>query len=339
VPHDFVGISAEDVFVGNPAYRDQNLQAQSAIGIGLIRQNFDWAAIETAPGQYDLTYYDEFVAAAASKGITILPILFHTPEFHLGRRDGTSACPPRDNASLAAYAQALVRRYGSNGTLWAERPDLPAETREKAIFWIGQSGGAENEAFLRSLYGKLKEESLRNKVLFSISQTGGPENGRWLLGVAQDTIAGELAKPGRYALLAEALSPVAAAKVDELALRGIYTQPTTQRLYPGRTTAANVIGTVHSDGTGAAGIESQFNSVLAGHDGSLTYSVDNVGNMETAKSATVKAKSLTIWGFTGSPARGRRGGLRPRPRGGRGRRRAGAGPAGRSWRRSSCRHS
>jgi cell division protein FtsI (penicillin-binding protein 3) len=40
-----------------------------------------------------------------------------------------------------------------------------------------------------------------------------------------------------------------------------------------------VIGTVHSDGTGAAGIEAQFNSVLAGHDGSLTYSVDNTGNV------------------------------------------------------------
>jgi HEAT repeat protein len=77
-------------------------------------------------------------------------------------------------------AQQALRSY-------AERPDLPAETREKAIFWIGQSGGAENETFLRSLYGKLKEESLRNKVLFSISQAGGPENGRWLLGVARDT--------------------------------------------------------------------------------------------------------------------------------------------------------
>jgi HEAT repeat protein len=76
-------------------------------------------------------------------------------------------------------AQQALRAY-------AERPDLPAETREKAIFWIGQSGGAENEAYLRTLYGRLKEESLRNKVLFSISQAGGPENGRWLLGVARD---------------------------------------------------------------------------------------------------------------------------------------------------------
>ena len=76
-------------------------------------------------------------------------------------------------------AQAALRGY-------AERADLPADAREKAIFWIGQSGGAENEAFLRGLYGRLTDETLRNKVLFSISQAGGAENGRWLLGVARD---------------------------------------------------------------------------------------------------------------------------------------------------------
>ena len=69
---------------------------------------------------------------------------------------------------------------------YAERADLPSDLREKAIFWVGQSGGAENEAFLRSLFGRLKEEELRKKVLFSISQAGGRENEKWLLGVARD---------------------------------------------------------------------------------------------------------------------------------------------------------
>lgn len=79
----------------------------------------------------------------------------------------------------SARARQALRGY-------AERADLPEETREKVIFWIGQSGGAENVAFLRSLFGRLKEEELRKKVLFSISQAGGQENGRWLLGVARD---------------------------------------------------------------------------------------------------------------------------------------------------------
>jgi cell division protein FtsI (penicillin-binding protein 3) len=91
-----------------------------------------------------------------------------------------------------------------------------------------------------------------------------------------------LTGPGQYGVLATALSPVEAQKISDLGLIGIYTQATTERQYPGRTTAANVIGTVHSDGSGAAGIESQYDKVLAGEDGSITYSVDNQGNINPA---------------------------------------------------------
>jgi HEAT repeat protein len=76
-------------------------------------------------------------------------------------------------------AQQALRRY-------AERPDQPPELRAKAIFWIGQSGGPENDAFLRALFGRVMDDTLRNKVLFSIAQGGGAENARFLLGVARD---------------------------------------------------------------------------------------------------------------------------------------------------------
>jgi HEAT repeat protein len=93
--------------------------------------------------------------------------------------------------AIQEKAVFALSQHGSERALqavrsYAERPELSADLREKAIFWIGQSGGAQNEAFLRSLYGRLKDESLRDKVLFSVSQAGGPENGRWLLGIARD---------------------------------------------------------------------------------------------------------------------------------------------------------
>ena len=88
-----------------------------------------------------------------------------------------------------------------------------------------------------------------------------------------------LASGGQYALLASALPPVTANQIEDLDLVGIYTQATTQREYPGTTTGANVIGLVHADGTGAAGIEYRYNSVLAGKDGSLTYTRDVNGNI------------------------------------------------------------
>ena len=80
-------------------------------------------------------------------------------------------------------AQQALRTY-------AERGDVPEVAREKAIFWLGQAGGPENAAFLRSLYARLKNENLKKKVVFSLSQMGGPENGKWLLGLARDPSQG-----------------------------------------------------------------------------------------------------------------------------------------------------
>lgn len=110
-----------------------------------------------------------------------------------------------------------------------------------------------------------------------------------VLGVSPATIITALSGTGQYAVLATALMPTRAQQVEKLNLRGIYTQATTQRQYPGGTTAANVVGTVHSDGAGAAGIESQFNRLLAGRDGSMTYSVDNRGNVNPSSSTTTRA--------------------------------------------------
>ena len=166
LPRDFVGVSSEDVFAGDAAYRDANLAAQSGMGIGLIRQTFDWASIETAPGQYNLGYHDGFVAAAAAHGVTILPILFHAPEFRVARHSGKAACPPQDNASLAAYAQALVRRYGPSGTLWSERPDLPRlpirswqiwNEPNLGVYWCNKPSAKQYASMLRTVGAAIKQ--------------------------------------------------------------------------------------------------------------------------------------------------------------------------------------
>ena len=98
----------------------------------------------------------------------------------------TSKDPALQEKAVFALSQHGSARANQALRAYAERPDLPVDLREKTIFWIGQSGGAENEAYLRELYGRLKEESLREKVLFSVSQAGGQENARWLLGIAKD---------------------------------------------------------------------------------------------------------------------------------------------------------
>jgi cell division protein FtsI (penicillin-binding protein 3) len=100
-----------------------------------------------------------------------------------------------------------------------------------------------------------------------------------LTGASEASIEAALAKPSEYALLATALAPDVAQRIEALDLPGIYTQATTQREYPGHRVAANIIGTMYANGSGAAGIEEVYNRALAGKNGSITYTVDNTGNV------------------------------------------------------------
>jgi hypothetical protein len=128
VPKDFVGVVSDDVFAGKPDYRDRTLATQQAIGVGLIRQTFDWARIEHGRGVYDFSAYDRFVAAAARHGIEILPVLFHPPPFRSakprhGAKPGTYF--PKRYSDLGVFGAEVARRYGPGGTLWAKHPNLP----------------------------------------------------------------------------------------------------------------------------------------------------------------------------------------------------------------------
>lgn len=69
---------------------------------------------------------------------------------------------------------------------FALRAGVSDELREKAIFWIGQGDDPDRLDFLKSLYGQLKGEELREKIIFSISQIEGRTSSQWLLGIAGD---------------------------------------------------------------------------------------------------------------------------------------------------------
>jgi hypothetical protein len=124
VPKDFFGVVSEDVLAGDAAYRDATLTQQKNIGIGLIRQTFHWKSIETAPGVYDWSTYDAYMAATASHGIAVLPILFEPPAFR-APSSSRGTYPPTNYADIGAFGAAVARRYGPNGSFWAENPAVP----------------------------------------------------------------------------------------------------------------------------------------------------------------------------------------------------------------------
>jgi hypothetical protein len=175
LPKGFVGLTSEDVFARGGEYRQSNLSRQAAAGVRLLRQTFDWNRIETAPGNYDLSYYDDYVAAAADQGIRILPILFNPPAFHGGRPNGRPTCPPRSNATFSAFARVLVRRYGTQGTLWKERPGVRRvpitawqiwnEPNLPMFYWCGKAIARRYVGMLRTVGKAIKKVDRRAEIV------------------------------------------------------------------------------------------------------------------------------------------------------------------------------
>lgn len=94
--------------------------------------------------------------------------------------------PEIQKKALFALSQISGARAGQILRDYAERSDAPEDSREQAIFWLGQQNSAENAAFLRGLYAHMTSDDLREKVIFSLSQMGGADNARWLLDLAQN---------------------------------------------------------------------------------------------------------------------------------------------------------
>ena len=93
------------------------------------------------------------------------------------------------------------------------------------------------------------------------------------LGLTPEAILGLLQHPTspQYVVLAKAVSAQASSQITALGLPGIYQKVSYARSYPEGSVAANIIGfTGNSNGVikGGAGVEQEYNSLLAGQPGS-----------------------------------------------------------------------
>ena len=98
-----------------------------------------------------------------------------------------------------------------------------------------------------------------------------------VLGLEPDPLRRVLTGKKRYVRIARNVSPAAWAQVQALAIPGIRSEPEPRRVYPGGEIGASVLGFVHRDGKGGAGIEQQLDRVLAGKNGQRTFERDPEG--------------------------------------------------------------
>ncbi|MBV8712226.1 MAG: penicillin-binding protein 2 [Solirubrobacterales bacterium] len=119
------------------------------------------------------------------------------------------------------------------------------------------------------------------------------------LGIPQLTLIKLLTKAHTgYVLLAHRIGSAEAATLAKLNIAGINLVPEMRRVYPLGGEAAQVVGSVHSDGDGASGIEYRYNSVLNGTNGLRRIVSDAIGQPisidDVHPTAPGKTVALTI---------------------------------------------
>jgi hypothetical protein len=133
-PKGFFGVMVNGP-LDDPAV-DLGAQAvdMQAAGVQSWRVELAWDKIEGTKGTYDWTASDRKVLAAARAGIDVLGLALRAPAW----ANGGSADPfvgPQDPATFAAYLQALIGRYGPQGSLWAEHPEAPRRAVRAWEIW------------------------------------------------------------------------------------------------------------------------------------------------------------------------------------------------------------
>jgi hypothetical protein len=127
---------------GEPELYRRELAVMARIGVASLRAPFYWQAAQPLPeidavpaaarehfrtiGGRPTSFAetDPLVAAAARARIALLPVVLGTPVW-AARHPGRYNSPPRGTRAYAEFLRALIGRYGPEGSLWEERPELP----------------------------------------------------------------------------------------------------------------------------------------------------------------------------------------------------------------------
>lgn len=83
----------------------------------------------------------------------------------------------------------------------------------------------------------------------------------------------------RFEYLMRQAPPRISEKVTDLTIPGVFMQDEAKRYYPGKRLASHVIGFADTDGVGLEGIEAQYDDILQGTAGRMTFEQDLEGNV------------------------------------------------------------
>lgn len=98
-----------------------------------------------------------------------------------------------------------------------------------------------------------------------------------ILGMQVGDLLERLTRDAGFVYLARKVNEPVAAQVRALRLRGIHLLPESKRIYPAGSLAAQVVGFVGAENEGLGGLESKYDDVLAGREGTVMIERDPLG--------------------------------------------------------------
>jgi Glycosyl hydrolase catalytic core len=127
VPREFFGV------VPQAPPTDEDLARMDQGNVGTIRMVVPWGGLEPIEGGLELAGLDAVVLRATQGGMRIVPTIFGTPDWVAEGLNGYKCSPgcgpfaPTSDEALDAwgdFVSKLVARYGQDGELWDEHPDV-----------------------------------------------------------------------------------------------------------------------------------------------------------------------------------------------------------------------
>lgn len=135
VPQNFLGVVWDGPIRSAPdAVQAQQFPRMAAAGVETTRVAFHWATAQPVEnGPIDLSHTDRIVELAAARRISVLPHVILAPEW--ARAQDYTLAPPLEPEMIRPYVEALIARYGRQGSFWAEHPELPRLPIRHWQFW------------------------------------------------------------------------------------------------------------------------------------------------------------------------------------------------------------
>jgi cell division protein FtsI (penicillin-binding protein 3) len=110
-------------------------------------------------------------------------------------------------------------------------------------------------------------DGVRSKV----GVVGAAEDLSPLLGIPVETLTKALTGKAKYRGVQKNITPLNWRKISELGINGIYSEATSDRVYPTATASSALVGFVQSDGTAGAGLEVLMDKTLKGKSGKTIF--------------------------------------------------------------------